>query len=184
MGPKRFPYKTLEPLVREHLFAPEDDRTALLCKRFRVARRRGYLTQGEFVEACLWKSARPIKHVRSNTHHRVRAATSVVLATRSERARLEALLGLKGVSVPTASAILMFLDPKRYGVIDIRAWKVLHAEGAVTANEKGTHFTVEQWLQFLGILRDLSTRLAVTARQVELALFDAHRARQEGTLYG
>ena len=169
--------------MRKQLPVREDEGTARLCKRFRVARRRGYLTKGEFVEACVWKSARPIKHVRSNSHHRVRAATSAVLATRDEAVRLGALLRLKGVSVPMASAILMFLDPKRYGVIDIRAWQLLHAVGAVTGNEEGVNFTLGHWLQFLGILRRLSARLGATAREIELTLFNVHKARQEGTLY-
>ena len=106
-----------------------------------------------------------------------------MLATRDEGLRLDALLSLKGVSVPMASAILMFLDPKRYGVIDIRAWQLLYAERVVTDNAKGTKFTLEQWLQFLGILRRLASRLGVTARAVELTLFNVHKARQEGTLY-
>jgi hypothetical protein len=180
---KRFRYTTLEPLVQRHLSVQEDEDTALLCKRLRAARRRGYLTRGEFVEACRWKSARAIHHVRSNTHHRVRAATGAVLATRNEAARIEALLGLKGVSVPMASAVLMFLDPSRYGVIDIRVWQLLHAAGAVSENAKGTHFSVSQWLQFLGILRHLSSRLGVRARDIERTLFNVHKARQEGTLY-
>jgi len=82
-----------------------------------------------------------------------------------------------------ASAILMFLDPRRYGVIDIRAWQLLNAVGAVSENEKGTNFTLKHWLQFLRILRDLSSRLGVTAREIELTLFNVHRERQEGTLY-
>lgn len=183
MGLTRFRRKTLESLVREHLSVQEDEGTTRLCEQFRVARRRGYLTHGEFVEACVWKSPRPIHHVRSNNHHRVRAATSAVLATRDEAVRLDALLRLKGVSVPMASAILMFLDPRRYGVIDIRAWQLLHAVGAVSGNEKGTNFTLKHWLQFLGILRHLSSRLGVTARAIELTLFNVHKARQEGTLY-
>ena len=173
----------LESLVRKPLGGPDDEDTAALCRRFRAARRRGYLTKGEFVDACVWKSPRPIRYVRANTHHRVRAATSAVLATRDEGLRLDALLSLKGVSVPMASAILMFLDPKRYGVIDIRAWQLLYAERVVTDNAKGTKFTLEQWLQFLGILRRLASRLGVTARAVELTLFNVHKARQEGTLY-
>jgi len=35
----------------------------------------------------------------------------------------------KGVSVPMASALLTLLDPKRYGVIDIRIWQLLHRMG-------------------------------------------------------
>ena len=183
MGLRRLRGTALEPLVREHLPAREDERTAELCRDFRVARRRGYLTLGELVAACRWKSPRPIKHIRANTHHRVRAATRTALTTRSEALRLEALLQLVGVSVPTASAILTLLDPKRYGVIDIRVWQLLHAVGAVTENRKGTHFRPEHWLQFLSILRHLSSRLGVTVREVELTLFNVHKAHQHGRLY-
>jgi len=183
VGLKRLPRRTLERLVRTHL-APREDAEALLrYKRFRAARRRGYLTRGEFVEACRWKSPRPIHHVRSNTHHSVRAATEAVLATRDEAERLAALRKLEGVSVPMASAILTLLDPKRYGVIDIRVWQLLHSVGAVSENAKGVRFTVSQWLQFLGILRRLSSRLGTTARTVELTLFNVHTDRQEGRLY-
>jgi len=174
---------TLERLVRTRLAAREDAEAVLRYKRFRAARRRGYLTHGEFVEACRWKSPRPIRHVRSNTHHRVRAATEAVLATRDEAERLDTLVRLKGVSVPMASAILTLLDPKRYGVIDIRVWQLLHSVGAVSENAKGVRFTVSQWLHFLGILRRLSSRLGVTARAVELTLFNVHQSQQEGTLY-
>ena len=81
---------------------------------------------------CYWKSPRAIHYVRSNSPTSVRAATRKALTTRSERRRLEALVQLQGVSIPMASAILMLLDPKRYGVIDIRVWQLLHEVGAVT----------------------------------------------------
>jgi hypothetical protein len=181
---KRFRRRNLERLVRDHLSAEEETvRTTRLFGRFRLARRRGYLTRGDLVEACRWKSARAIHHIRANNHHRVRAATHAALATRTERVRLAALLGLKGISVPMASAILMLLDPKRYGVIDIRVWQVLHAMGAVSGNRRGTHFTVAQWLRFLAVLRRLSSRLGVTAREIERTLFNVHTNRQVGLLY-
>src|SRR6185436_5539613 len=97
--------------------------------------------------------------------------------------RLEALLQLEGVSVAMASAVLMLLDPKRYGVIDIRVWQFLYATGAVSENEKGVHFSLKNWLQFLAILRRLSTRLHVTARGIERTLFNLHKAHQEHRLY-
>ena|SRR2546427_12023878 len=40
---------------------------------------------------------------------------------------LALLVGLKGVRVPMASAILTLIDPRRYGVIDIRVWQLLYA---------------------------------------------------------
>ncbi len=139
--------------------------------------------RGELAAVCRWKSSRAIQHIRANNHHRVRAATGAAMATSSERRRLEALLQLKGVSVPMASAVLMLLYPWRYGVIDIRVWQLLHGVGAVSENRKGTGFSLENWLQFLSIVRGLSSRLNVSARAVERTLFDVHKANQENRLY-
>jgi hypothetical protein len=183
VGLKRLPQGSLELLVREHLSVEEDEGTLLLSKRLRAAKRRGYLTKGELEAVCRWKSARAIQYVRANTHHRVRAATAAAMATRSERRRLESLRQLEGVSVPMASALLMLLYPRRYGVIDIRVWQLLYAVRAVSGNRKGTGFSLENWLQFLAIIRGLSSRLGVSARTVELTLFDVHKANQRHRLY-
>ena len=105
------------------------------------------------------------------------------MATRSERRRLEALLRLKGVSVPMASAALTLLYPKRYGVIDIRVWQLLYVVGAVNEKQGGVNFSVENWLEFLAILRHLSSKFGVSARAVERTLFDVHKANQKDRLY-
>ena len=175
--------KSLASLVRGCLPVEEEQRAAKLITKLRGVRRRGYLTMGEFVAACPWKSPRPINHIRANTHHRVRKATREALATRSDARRMEALRRLDGVSVPTASAILTLIDPRRYGVIDIRVWQLLHHHRAVTENPGGTNLKPSHWRQFLSIVRRLSSRLGVTAREVELALFNVHKAQQKGLLY-
>ena len=82
-----------------------------------------------------------------------------------------------------ASAILMLLDPKRCGVIDVRVWQLLHATGTVTKNPKGIRFTFANWYQFLMLVRHFSKTFGVTAREVERALFLAHKAHQKGSLY-
>ena len=55
-------------------------------------------------------SPRTIHFIKGNSEARVRRATRRAFATRSERKRLEALLELRGVSVPMASALLMLLN--------------------------------------------------------------------------
>jgi hypothetical protein len=179
----RVPHRRLEPLIREHLSTEEDERARILCGELRAARQRGYLTPAELEAACHWKSPRAIWYVRANTRSQVRAATRAALDTRSERRRLEALIQLKGVSVPMASAVLTLLNPKRYGVIDIRVWQLLHSLGAVTRNADGGGFTFKNWHQFLTILRYFSTKFRVKARDIERTLFNAHRAYQKGRLY-
>jgi hypothetical protein len=161
----------------------EDEDTAQLVRALRRARRRGYLTRSELVAACSWKSPRAIRHVRSNSPAAVKAATALALRSRAEPARMAALLRLKGVSVPSGSAVLMLLDPRRYGVIDIRVWQLLHRGGYVSGRGAGVGLALDHWLQFLGVVRSLASRLGVSARQAELALFELHRRRQRGTLY-
>ena len=77
----------------------------------------------------------------------------------------------------------MLLDPRRYGVIDIRVWQLLHELGAVTKNAEGVNLSSENWYEFLVIIRHYSRKLRVTARDVERTLFDAHRAYQRHQLY-
>jgi hypothetical protein len=181
--PRSLPHSSLEPLVHHRLILDEDPGTASLMKRLQVARRRGYLTKSEMEAVCRWKSSRALPLVRSNTPYRIRRATAAALSTRSERRRIEALLTLRGVSFPMASAALTLIDPKRYGVIDIRVWQLLHQVGAVEGNRAGFQFTFAQWSQFLAVIRALASQLGVSARVIERTLFFVHERYQVGTLY-
>jgi hypothetical protein len=96
---------------------------------------------------------------------------------------MELLTGLRGVGVPMASAILTLLDPRRYGVLDIRAWQLLFAIRSVGANRRGQGFTIVQWEQYLDALRYHARRLRTTARAIEYTLFLCHRKFQHGLLY-
>ena len=183
MALRPIPYRRLETLVRAHLDTVEDEGTAALMRRLRAARARGHLTRAEMEAVCRWKSARAIHHVRSNTPAEVRAATREALRTRSERLRLAALTRLRGVSVPMASALLTLLHPRRYGVIDIRVWQLMHRVGTVGTNAGGAGFSFDNWQQFLVAIRRMAARLGVTARDVERTLFSVHRKYQSGTLY-
>jgi hypothetical protein len=132
---------------------------------------------------CRWKSPRAQHLWRRNSAARIHAVSRAVLATRSERRRMELLTSLRGVGVPIASAILTLIDPRRYGVLDIRAWQLLFAVRSVAANRRGQGFTISQWEEYLAALRQHARRLGVTARAIEYTLFEAHRRRQQGTLY-
>jgi hypothetical protein len=151
--------------------------------RGRRARRRGWLTRGEFIAMCRWKSPRATLHYEKNSAARIRAATARALAARSERRRMEHLTALAGVSVPVGSAILTLLDPRRYGVLDIRAWQLLFAMRSVGVNRAGRGFSIAQWEQYLATLRRHARRLGATARAVEYTLFLCHRRHQRGRLY-
>lgn len=177
-------YPNLDALLAHELVHEEDPATADLVHDLAGVRTRGYLTRGEFLRMCRWKSPRARLLWEANSASRIRAVSTRVLATRSERRRMTLLTGLRGVGVPMASAILTLIDPRRYGVLDIRAWQLLFAIGSVTTNRRGQGFTIGQWEQYLAALRRHARALGVTARAVEYTLFRCHRKRQQGTLYG
>ena len=185
MALKRLPkkYNKAEAVVRDYLSDDDSEDTAALIRRLRPAKVRGYLTKSELEAVCHWKSPRALRLIQSNSAATIRGATSRALATRSERRRLEELTALQGVSVPMASAILMLLDPERYGVIDIRVWQLLYALGTVSGNADGKGFTFNHWYRFLMIIRHIARKLRTTARRVEVALFLAHRDYQKDVLY-
>lgn len=179
----RLPYRSLRGLLGHELVSEEDPATAKLMDRLRGVRRRGWFSRAEFLAMCRWKSARAIRHCRLNSPRTVRRVSRAVLAARSEPARLQLLTGLHGVSVPTASAILTLLEPRRYGVLDIRAWQLLFGLGRVSRKPAGRGFALRDWLDYLGELRRHARRLGVSARTVEYTLFVCHRQFQKGRLY-
>jgi hypothetical protein len=174
----------LDGLIRRHLEPVEDENTRRLMVDLSAARIRGHVTPGELERVCYWKSPRAIHHVRANSAAFVRRVTALALRTRDEQARMRTLLALRGVSVPMGSALLTLLFPRRYAVIDIRVWQLLFAEGAVSSNPAGRGLSVEQWCEFLAVTRAVAARLGGTPRTVERTLFEIHRRRQVGTLYG
>ena len=182
MGRRR---RSLVALLRRELApAAEDAPTAALLRDLRHVKRARQFSRAEFLKMCVWKSPRAVHHYERNAPAVVRRTSRAVLRARSERRRLELLTRLKGVSVPTASAILTLIDPRRYGVIDIRAWQMLYRIGAVRRKPGGVGFRSADWEEYLSILRGHARVLGVSVRRVELTLFEYHRRRQKGRLYG
>jgi hypothetical protein len=183
-GPRAVPAvpAALVALVRREL-SDEEPETAALIRGLRRVRARGAFTRAEFLAMCRWKTPRSAPQCARNPAAAVARVSTAVLESRDERGRMERLLSLRGVGVPSASAILTLVDPRRYGVLDIRAWQLLFESGCVSRNPSGVGFGVAHWLEYLGVLRALAAALRVSVRRVELTLYEVHRARQEGRLY-
>jgi len=179
----RVGYRSLSQLLRQELSLVEDAGTVALMGRLRHVKRTGEFTRAEFLRMAAWKSPRARPHYRKNTSARVRATSRAVLRSRSERRRLDLLMELEGVSVPVASAILTLIDPRRYGVLDIRVWQLLFALRCVDAKPAGRGFTGRDWLHYLAQLRAEARRLRAPVRAVEYTLFRFHRQLQIGRLY-
>jgi len=180
---QKLPYHKLERLIVDHLSTYEEENTLELIREFRMVKKRGYLTKSELEHVCYWKSERAIWLIRENSPYLIRKRTGDTFATRSERKKLDLLTSLKGVSVPMASAVLMLHNPKKYGVIDTRAWELLYTLGTVKTNSRGAGFRFNEWYRYLVIIRYFANKLHVNARDIERTLFKVHKAYQEGTLY-
>ena len=183
MATGRLRDRSLGDLLEHVPILEEDPGTAALIHRLRHVKRAGGFTRAEFLAMCRWKSPRALPRCRRNPAPRIRAVSRAVLTTRSERRRMEQLTALRGVGVPMASAILTLLDPRRYGVLDIRVWQLLFALRSVGVNARGRGFTVDQWLGYLRELRRHARACGVTPRALEWTLFCHHRAAQTGRLY-
>lgn len=162
----------------------DDDRTKLMYAQYRHLKKQGYLTKVELMDILRWKSPRPLKHYESNDEKMIREITALAFSAKNDVLKLHILTALNGVNFPAASAILMFYDPKKYPVLDIRVWKQLYAAGLVTSNPRGQNFSLNQCGEFLSVIRKLAQELNLTARQVEKRLFDYDRSIQRGRLYG
>ena len=117
---------------------------------------------------CEWKSARSRPLVRANAPRAVTAATRTAFGARGEDERLAALLALRGVGVPIASALLHFAMPGRYPILDVRALESLGHTGTAS-------YTVRFWVAYVEACRALATRHAISLRELDKALWQHSR---------
>jgi hypothetical protein len=86
------------------------------------AAQRGWMTRAELAEIGSWKTKNRQRHnLEKNTEECVRKVTEYALAPdTSEEERLDRLCTLHGVRAPVASALLHFVDPDRWSILDYR----------------------------------------------------------------
>jgi hypothetical protein len=73
-----------------------------------------------------WKSERMVHYLIGNSSEAIRAALAVAAAPNaSTEEAVNALIGLRGVDISIASAIMSTIYPDRYAVLDYRALEAL-----------------------------------------------------------
>jgi len=77
---------------------------------------------------------------------------------------------LNGVGVPVASTILHFAFPNKYPIMDVRAVGTLRRFGLWM---RPTHpwFDVEDWREYVRLMREHARTLSVTLRELDKALW-------------
>jgi len=183
MAIKALKYDSVRSLLEYELSNEEGTETKNLINSLKHVKKKKVFTKDELILMSNWKSYRQIHHIKENHHNTIKSVSQKALNSKSEKEKIDHLTSLNGVSIPVASAILTLIDPKNYGVIDIRVWQVLYSLNFVSTNPEGRNLNFSNWEQYLMLLRYYSKEFEVTARAIDRTLFYIHRKYQEGNLY-
>jgi len=142
----------------ENRIEPEIEREM---PRYRTA---GYLDKAMFRKLARWKTPRNDNLYQQNSEDRVRAATSLAFSSRSEIDAIDALEELDGVKQRTATAILHWLRPDEFPILDIRAVRALGETFPDWDNRAN-------YLRYANRVRALAKTLGVDLRTLDRALW-------------
>lgn len=127
-----------------------------------TAAARGHYEPDEFAEVARWKTPRSRPGILANSDIDICQITAMAF-TASEPVQHRALTLLKGVGVPTATALLAVAFPDRHTIIDVRSTESLRR--------------LDEWdgrggyLTYLDVCRGIATRLEVNLRALDRALW-------------
>lgn len=130
-----------------------------------------FLSIDDLFEIARWKSPRKAKSVYNNNQTTVENATKKVFGSNYPEREIKLLDDLKGVGIPTASAILCVYNPKDYGVIDINAWNALSRIDNIFSKKRYSQFSINDYKNYLTKIRFLAKQNKMTCRQIDMALW-------------
>jgi thermostable 8-oxoguanine DNA glycosylase len=146
--------------------------------KLRADRHPFYLTADEFDRILKWKLRGQYGRQRDmravNTDEVIRAVTGLALTITHEdkdyelELRINVLCGLRGVSVPVASAVLALVFPDEYAVIDRRNWRQVF-------DESREQFYISHYRRYLREIRRLAQELGWPVQEVDLAIWEYDR---------
>lgn len=138
-----------------------------------MAGSRGWYTRAELIAVARWKTrGRSQSRCELNTEADVRTATTRTLASDDERERVDALVTLHGVQLPTASVLLHLARPNQYPIIDFRALWSLGLEKAPA------FYTFAFWWAYVQACRALAAKAGVSMRRLDRALWQYSKEHQ------
>lgn len=114
-----------------------------------------------------------------NEEQIIRRITQIALNIHAKDSRYEdelrvnILCVLKGINIPTASAILALTDPRKYAIIDRRNWRYLNPDS------KKTNFTINDYLNYLDVIREKAEQLDLDAQIIDMAIWQDEFSRSK-----
>jgi hypothetical protein len=141
-------------------------------------REHGYLGRSIFLTICSWKSPRPRRFYEMNSTYRIRSRTAAAFEAKSEGEAISLLANgadwLLGVRLRVASALMHWLKPEQYPILDFRVVAALGENPP------------ESWedLAFYGRIaekcRRLAARLDVDLRTLDRAMWAWQKLKSRG----
>lgn len=139
-------------------------------ERLPIAFENGTWTWEDLEWIVRWKAHRSIGYFRRNDRDRVGTVISDVIETSEPRQKVALLTNLHGIQVKMASAFLLFMNPNKFTVIDSRAGSVL-ANGGYLESMVPQSPSVDEYIQYLEVCRDIANRFDVDLRTLDRALW-------------
>ncbi len=131
----------------------------------------GYLTKAELQKIAYWKAPRSAGHTKKNDEDYVAEMTRFAFAAECERARIQSLTLLDGVSWPMASVILHLFHRDPYPILDFRAlWSV--------SLGMPTQYSFGFWWKYVEFCREIAQKAAVDMRTLDRALWQYSKENQ------
>jgi thermostable 8-oxoguanine DNA glycosylase len=157
-------------------FTDKDKDLFKLLERLKTAKERGFFLKGELYEIARLKSTRRAELTHRNDESDVKDMTALALKTDNNRIAVQLPMALLGVGVPISSAILAWVRPDRYGVIDRHAWASLERLGVFDQQRQAkVLFTVSDWSKYICTLRKISEHVNRHPQEVDFWLFRFNR---------
>lgn len=149
----------------------------------KVFNKQKYLTIEQIARISKWKMGwrnRQLHNILKNETFspiiNIFEITTKVYHSKDPKEQIKLLTKIRGIGVPTASSILAMMDPNKYGVIDIRAWKALYFHRVVENRESEKGFTPEDFGTYTEVIRLIAKELKTTPRIVDVALYTYHKS--------
>ena len=130
-----------------------------------AARKIGFLTKPLFVRLGRWKSVRQTPNYEANEEADIRSATARAFAASDPRSALSALMRLHGVALRTASALLHWMLPDQYPILDFRV------VGALGRAEPTSYEDVDFYLDIAAEIKSRARQHGMDLRTMDRALW-------------
>jgi len=164
----KFDESQIKNIADRYEYTREESELMQLCGEIQ---QKGCLNKEQLQQVAKWKAPRSAGYVKKNTNDYIKEVTSFAFSTENERARIEALTILDGVSWPTASVLLHLYHKERYPILDFRAlWSV---------NLKvPKQYKYSLWKSYVKFCREIAKRNGVSMRILDRALWQYSKENQ------